>query len=232
MLHQWLSILWIKTTLNATTTPSKATAPWSFQQRLPKRACREYTCYLINKMSCCTSGRRNSVNAPSSLNHIKFHLFQKGKCGSFALCLQPRDVTNEKASSFPAERCIHSTCQEVVEVARKSTAKSPSSTGGRHHKCTIISAQSSSTSIVNNVHIHSRQAPHTPSAGKGFSVLMLPCFLFMISWNTLGKSGTFQKLLYCHCQLWLSPRTLSSKKRKCPTAVKGEQTALARTSWV
>lgn len=123
VLHQWLPILWIKTTLNATTTPSKATAPWSFQQQLLKQACREYSCHLFYKMSCYTARRRSSINAPSLLNHIKFHLFQKGKHGSFALCMEPRDVTNEKASSFPAEAHPQH-LPGVVEVARKSAALS------------------------------------------------------------------------------------------------------------
>lgn len=197
-------------------------------KQLPRKAWREYRSHLFYRTSCCTSGR-SSVNAPSLLNHIKFHPFQKGKYESFALCLEPIDLTKESKLISNREAHPQHLLGSGGSCLEEHSVKSPSSTGGRH-RSTTVSVHSPLSPLISNVHIHSRHPAHTPSAGKGSSVVLLPRFPFMINWNTPDKSGTFQKLHYCHCQLWLSPRTLSSKKRKCPAAVKGEQTALARTS--
>lgn len=69
----------------------------------------------------------------------------------------------------------------MVEAARKSPALSHhqaqvgDNTEVQQYQCSPLPP------LVNNVHIHSRQAAHTRSAEKGSSVLLLPRFLFMIN---------------------------------------------------
>lgn len=128
-------------TLNATTAPSKATAPWPFQQHslssFQQRACREYRCPLFYKISYCTSRRRHSVNAPSLLNHIKFHPFQKGKCGSFALCLEPTDVTNKKASSFQQRGTSTASARKSTALSHRQ-AQVGDTTEAQQYQCTVL----------------------------------------------------------------------------------------------
>lgn len=178
-------------------------------------------------MSHPTSGRISPVNGLQFTNPCKVSLpFQNGKHGSsaFDLCLKPRPIANTK-SSLLAEAHLQPFLEGSGSCWEEHSIK-PSGTGRRHHGSTTrcITAQPSSTSSQQCAHTH--QAGSLPSARKGALVLLLPHLLFMTTWNAPHKNATFQKLHHGQCQLCLLPRTLSSKERTCPGAVKGEQKLL------